>query len=147
MSTYRAKEGTDVALGSLTVLSPQPDPGEGIQYTRVIVAADQSINRQGPYFEFKWSELSNSNYSTILGIFGLDNSASANVTIYVRDQTYQNWVRRNGTAQQPIPGDTVRWNLRPQRVVIRVTNLTVETKDVSVQDDATITDSATVTVP
>jgi len=123
MSTYRALEGTDVALESLTVLSPQPDPGEGIQYTKVTVAADQSINRQGPYFEFRWSELSNADYNTILGIFGLDDSASTNVTIYTRDETYQNWVRKNGTAQQPIPGDTVRWDLRPRRIVIRVTNL------------------------
>ena len=123
MSTYRALEGTDVILGSLTVLSPQPDPGEGIQYTKVTVAADQSINRQGPYFEFRWSELSNANYNTILGIFGLDDSASTSVTIYTRDATYQNWVRMNGTAQQPIPGDTVRWDLRPQRIIIRVTNL------------------------
>ena len=147
MTTYRALEGTDVALGSLTVLSPQPDPGEGIQYTKVTVAADQSVNRQGPYFEFKWSEMSNSDYGTILGIFGLNDSASANVTIYTRDETYQNWVLKNGTAQQPIPGDTVRWDLRPQRIVIRVTNLGTAFRAISAQDDATITDSATVDIP
>ena len=123
MTTYRALEGTDVILGSLTVLSPQPDPGGAIQYTRVSTSADGTITRQGPYFEFRWSEMDNTDYNTILGIFGLDDSASTSVTIYIRDETYQTWVRKNGTAQQPIPGDSVNWNLRPQNIVIRVTHL------------------------
>lgn len=147
MTTYRALEGTDVALASLTVLSPQPDPGEGIQFTKVTTSANMTITRQGPYYEFKWSEMSNANYATILGIFGLDDSASTNVTVYIRDETYQTWVRRSGVAQQPIPGDTARWNIRPRNIVIRVTNLEGVSIDVSAQDDATIADSATVAVP
>ncbi len=123
MTTYRALEGTDVALVNLTVLDPQPGPGEGIQYTKVSTTANQTISRQGPYFEFRWAELSNTDYNTILGVFGLDVAANTSVTIYVRDATYQNWTRKNGVAQQPIPGDTVSWNIRPRNVVIRVTNL------------------------
>lgn len=125
MTTYRAKTGHDIVLGSLTVLSPQPDPGGAIQYTRVSASADGTITRQGPYFDFIFSELDNADYVTILAAFGLSTASTASnaVTIYIRNETYQAWARMNGIAQQPIHGDTINWNLRPQNVVIRVTHL------------------------
>lgn len=149
MTTYRAKTGHDIVLGSLTVLSPQPDPGGAIQYTRVTTAADGTITRQGPYFEFRWTELDNSDYATILGIFGIGSSATASnpVTIYIRDVTYQAWTRLNGIAQQPIPGDTINWNLRPQNVVIRVTHLDISANlETNSSDGVTVADSITVAV-
>lgn len=123
MTTYRAATGHDVVLGSLTVLDPAPDPGEGIQYAAVRYAADGTVYHEGAYFEFAWSEMSAADYATMLSNFGLDSAAYANVTIYVRDEVYGSWVRKNGVAQRPIPGGGVRWNIRPRDIVIRVTGL------------------------
>jgi hypothetical protein len=126
MTSYRAAEGTDVTLGSLTVLSPQPDEGHGggIQYEDVTRAADGTLIKQGPFFPFRWEQLSAAQYVTITTAFGLNDSDFTNVTIYVRDVDLATWVRMNGVAQRPFPGDTVTWDVRPQDVTIMVTNLT-----------------------
>lgn len=125
MSSYRVSTGHDVVLGSLTVLSPQPDedhPG-GLQYARVQHAADGSLVQEGPYFAFLWEELTATQYSTILGLFGLDSATTANVTVYIRDETYANWVRKNGLAIRPMPGEGVSWEYRPRNVTIIVRDL------------------------
>lgn len=125
MTTYRALEGTDVVLGSLTVLDPQPDErhGGGIQYASVRRAADGTIVKEGPFFPFRFEQLSEADYATILGVFGLDDSDNTDVTVYVRDVDLSTFVRMNGVAQRPFPGDTVGWDVRPLDVVIMVTDL------------------------
>lgn len=109
------------------MLSPQPDPGEGIQYASILRLGDGTLARQGPYIEFTWTMLETATYTTILTLFGLDSAATSadavNVTVYVRDVNYTNWVRMNGIAQRPFPGDGVNWNVRPNDIVIRVTDL------------------------
>ena len=124
MSSYRVKTGHDVALGSLTVLSPQPDEEHagGIQYVSTDYGADGTPSQQGPYFVFEWQELSQSSYTTILGLFGVNSAgaAIADVTVYVRDETFENWVRKNGKAIRPEPGKSVSWNNRPRGVSIIV---------------------------
>lgn len=127
MSTYRVATNHDVALGSLTELDPQPDPGPGIQTTRRSYAADGTVVDEGKYIELHWGALeSQSAYSTLLGVFGLNSSTTtADVTVYVRDETYS-FVRMNGKAHRPIPGETVTWGdrqSRPLDVTILVTNL------------------------
>ena len=127
MTTYRVKPGTDVAIETLVVLSPQPDPGRGIQTTRRTYGGDNTVNDQGRYIEFEWSaESTAATYLTLLGRFGLSASvSSALVTVYVRNEAYA-WVRMNGTAIRPIPGQTVRYGDRQQRpldIVILVKNL------------------------
>jgi hypothetical protein len=114
-------------LGSLTVLNPQPDPGPGIQTTRRTYAGDNTVNDQGRYIELHWSAYTTqAAYATLLGLFGLSAStSSALVTVYVRDEVYA-WVRMNGTAVRPIPGQTVKWGDRQRRpldIVILVKNL------------------------
>lgn len=127
MSTYRVATGHNVALVSLTVLSPQPDPGEGIQYASVVRVADGTLVRQGPYIDFTWTMLEEASFTTITTLFGVDSAATSadavNVTVYVRDVNYSNWVRMNGKAQRPFPGIGVNWNVRPNDIVIRVTDL------------------------
>ena len=128
MTSYRVKTGTDVVIGSLTVLSPQPDPGTGIQTTQRTYAADNSVVDQGRYVEFKWSAYeSQATYVTLLALFGLNATTStAAVTIYVRNEIYA-WVRMNGTAVRPIPGESVKWGdvqNRPLDITILVKNLT-----------------------
>ncbi len=127
MTTYRVLAGTDVVLGSLFVLAPQPDPGRGIQTTRRTYGGDNTVNDQGRYIEFEWSAFTNAaDYLTLLGRFGLSASvSSATVTVNVRDVAYA-FVRMNGTAIRPIPGQTVKWGDRQQRpldIVILVKNL------------------------
>lgn len=155
MSTYRVASGHNIALGSLTVLDPQPDPGPGIQVTRRSFAADGSVNDQGRYIEFTWSAYTNANdYIQLLGLFGLgQNTSSADVTIYVRDEIYD-WIRLNGRAIRPIPGFTVKWGdvqSRPLDIVILVKDLATVTgspdaRTRSVEDDAGVSDSVTVSV-
>lgn len=126
MTSYRVAVNHDVVLGSLTVLSPQPDEqhGGGIQYTRVTRAVNGTLTKDGPFFPFTWQELSATDYATIIGLFGVASADNANVTVYVRDVNLSTWVRMNGIAQRPIPGDTVTWDSRrPQDVTIMVTDL------------------------
>jgi hypothetical protein len=127
MTSYRVSAGHDVILGSLTVLDPQPDPGPGIQTTRRTYGGDHTVNDQGRYIELEWSAYTTDvAYRTLIGLFGLnDATSSALVTVYVRDETY-NWVRMNGTAIRPIPGQTVKWGddqPRPLNITILIKNL------------------------
>ena len=127
MTSYIVKTGSDVALVSLTVLSPQPDPGPLIQTTRRTSAADGSVTDQGRYVELSWSAYDTSaTYQTLLGLFGLSASvSSAAVTVYVRDE-FMAWVRMNGTAIRPEPGKNVRWGdvqSRPLGITILVRDL------------------------
>lgn len=126
MTSHRVKTGHDQTLGSLTVLSPQPDErhGGGIQYTRVSRAANGVLIKEGPFFPFTWEKLSPADYATILGLFGVASADYADVTIYVRDVNLATWVRMNGIAQRPLPGENVTWDeRRPQDVTILVTDL------------------------
>lgn len=126
MTSYRAAEGTNVALLSLTTLSPQPDerhPG-GIQYTSVERVGNGGLSKQGPYFRFVWEQLSAAQYATILAVFGVNDQDTASVTIYVRDVDMATWVRMNGIAQRPFPGDGAQWDIRPVDLSILVTDLT-----------------------
>ena len=150
MSTYRVKTGSSVALASLTVLSPQPDPGTAIQTTRRTYGADGTVTDQGRYIELKWSVYDTAaTYQTLLGLFGLSASvAKAAVTVYVRDETYA-WVRMNGNAIRPEPGKTVKWGdrqSRPLDISILVRDLEVAAHGVASSDSVTVADSASAAV-
>jgi len=110
MTTYRVKPGTDVILGSLVVLDPQPSGEAVIQTTRRSFAADNSVYDEGRYIELEWSAYTDgADYITLLGLFGLSASvANAAVTVYIRDETFA-WVRMNGTAIRPMPNKEVSW--------------------------------------
>ena len=130
MTSYRVKPGTTVALASLVVLDPQPDPGSGIRVTRRTYGGDNTVVDQGRYFEFKWSVYDTAaSYLTLLGLFGLSASIdSALVTVYIRNEAYT-WSHVNGTAIRPIPGKTVKWGdkqSRPLDISILVKNLSSE---------------------
>lgn len=119
MSTYRAKTTHNVALNDLTVLNPQPR-SRGVQVTRRDFMNDGSVVEQGLYVELIWDVLENATaVGTILGVFGLSGTTSANVTVYARDQRYQ-WRRYNGRAVLP----DANWdNYFPRNVVILVRDL------------------------
>ena len=150
MSTYRVATGSDVVLGSLTVLSPQPDPGTLIQATKRTYAADGTPTDQGRYVEFRWSALDDvTAYTDILTDFGLNASTiSALATVYIRDETFA-FIRMNGTAIRPEPPREVTTGDRQQRpldIVLLVRNLESITPSIAISDSITVSDSATVSV-
>lgn len=127
MTSYRVATGFDVILGSLTVLSPQPDPGPAIQTTRRTYGGDGTVYDEARYVELHWSLLDDATaYTTVLTVFGLDASTeNADVTVYVRDEVFA-WVRMNGIAVRPVPGKTVKWGdvqSRPMDITILVKDL------------------------
>lgn len=122
MSTYRVADGHDVALGSLTVIDPQPR-SDGIQVTRRLFAASGAVIEQGKYVELRWDALlSVSEYQTVLSAFGVQSALTNDVTVYVRDEAFD-FVRMNGTAIRPRPGSDVFWRFFPRRIVILVRDL------------------------
>ena len=125
MTTYRVATGHDVVLGSLTVLDPEPSEqhGGGIQYTQLSYSASGVVSKQGAYFPFRWERLTATEYDTILTDFGLDAADYADVTVYVRDTDLATWVRKNGVAQRPMPGEMVSWDIHARDVTIIVRNL------------------------
>jgi hypothetical protein len=127
MTTYRVKTGSDVALETLTVLDPQPDPGTAIEPARRTYGGDGTVYDEGRHIVLPWSALDDASaYQTILALFGLNAStSSAAVTVYVRDEIYA-WVRMNGTAVRPVPGKEVKWGdvqSRPLDIKILVKDL------------------------
>ena len=125
MSDYRVATGSNVALVSLTVLSPQPT-SEGIKPTRRSFGADSTILDEAKYVELVWSLLpSVTTYQAILTLFGVNSALYANVTVYVRSGVFS-YVRMNGVAVQPQPGNDIRWqNSFPRQVTILVRDLSV----------------------
>jgi hypothetical protein len=106
----------------LTVLSPQPR-SKGIQYTRQTVSADGTVTNEGPYVELIWDVVATAAvFKTLLTNFGLASAYSAAVTVYVRDDDFDN-VRKNGTAVRPVPGNGVDWSYFPRSVTILVRDL------------------------
>lgn len=103
MSDYRAATGSGVALGSLTVLDPQPR-SIGLQYTRVTTASGGAVIKEGPYIELIWSVFeSASEYQSILTVFGLNSAQYATVTIYALNELLS-LTRFNGVAVRPTLG-------------------------------------------
>ena len=124
MSDYRVATGSDISLGSLTVLSPQPR-SDGVKYTRTTHGATGIVYREGPYLELEWSVLGSATaYQTLLGTFGLSSAQSALVTVYARDErfTYTRW---NGRAVLPLPGAGVDWAIFPRGIRILIRDLEV----------------------
>lgn len=123
MSDYRVGVGSNVVLGSLTVLAPQPR-SIGLQYTRVTYSANGVAYFEAPYVELLWSAVASaSEYVTILTAFGLNSSASTLVTVYIRNEQFS-YVRMNGRATRPAIGRGAAWdNYFVRDVTITVRNL------------------------
>lgn len=123
MSTYRVKSGHDVALGSLTVLDPQPRSA-GVQYARRSVMPDGSVVAEGPYVELVWDVLeSETAYQALMLSLGVSTSMSIAVTVYARSDQFA-WVRYNGHLIRPV----ANWNnYFARNTVVLIRNLEVAT--------------------
>lgn len=121
MTSYRVADGHDVALGSLTVLDPQP-ASPGLQYVQEAWGGSGPY-RQGPYWVFSWNNVDESTLRSILTAFGLDAAETNDVTAYGQDDRF-NWVRKNGTAYRSVPGAGIdRRPLRFPSLEIVIVNL------------------------
>ena len=109
MSTYRVSTaGHNIALVSLTVLTPQPR-SEGVKATRRDFVGDGSYIEQGLYAELIWDALEDGEaYRDVLTLFGLHANTSIPVTAYLRNEQYE-WLRYNGRAIRPGVGNGVSW--------------------------------------
>lgn len=122
MSDYRVADGHNVALGSLTVLSPQPR-SPGLQYTRIQYAADGTPILEGAFVNLIWGVIgSKSQYQDILSVFGLSTVTTNAVTVYIRNANFD-YVRYNGTAVKPQVGEGVEWSYFPRNLTILVRDL------------------------
>ena len=126
-SDYRVADGHNVALVSLTVLSPQPR-SPGVKYTRTQYAADGTPILDGAFVNLVWDIMaSKTQYQNLLSTFGLSTATSNDVTVYVRNNNFD-YVRYNGRAIKPQPGDGVEWQMGfPRSMTILVRNLQVST--------------------
>ena len=109
MSTYRVATGHGVALGSLTVLSPQPR-STGVQSTRRTAGADGSVYDEAKFVILEYNFIEDPTaYSALLTLFGVNAVLYANVTVYLRNEVFT-FARYNGIAVRPQPGADMDWD-------------------------------------
>ena len=119
MSDYRAKLGHGIALGSLTVLNPQPRSA-GVQAMERLFSLNGEMTEYGLFIELVWDFLeSPAQAQALYLLFGFYGSASPLVTIHVPSFDYS-YERYNGRAIRPQPTHT---NFFPRNVAILVRDL------------------------
>src|SRR5690554_4210805 len=103
--TYKVKTGHNQPADDLVAIAPQPS-SPGIQCTRRSYAGDGTPICEGPWTPLSWNITSKAQFDAILTAFGLASAGSSLVTVLVRDQEFD-FVRKNGLAIKPVPGDGV----------------------------------------
>lgn len=109
MSDYRIFAGHDVALGSLTVLSPQPR-SIGVQVVQRSYGTSGSVFEHGLYLELVYDYIDTpTDYQVLLALMGTNTALYAPVTLYAwrKDYDYQ---RYNAIAVRPQIGQDAGWN-------------------------------------
>lgn len=120
-SDYRVAVGSGVALGSLSVVNPQPTSG-GIRATLRTHATSGAVYEEGLFAELVWSVVETpAEYASILSQFGLTNFLTAAVTVYIRNSAFV-YARYNATAVRPEIGQDGAWEnyfLRGVRIILK----------------------------
>jgi len=108
MTLYKLAQGSDVAIGSLIALIPQPK-SDGIKPLRRTFSGDGSIYDEGRYIELYWDLVGNQPmYQALLvSVFGVSYLSTNEVTIFCPDEHFQ-FQRFNGLAVIPQNGEDVR---------------------------------------
>ena len=121
--TYKVGIGTDLTLGELSTITPQPR-STGVQRTRRSYAADSSVYQEAAYVILEFSVLNDdSEYGTLLNQFGLVSGLTCPVTVLVRNEFFA-FTLYNGTAVQPDQGKDAHWNnYFPENISILVRDL------------------------
>lgn len=123
LDTYRVGVGHNLALGSLSVIFPQPRSNPAAPTDRKYSLTGK-VYDHGEFMELYWDMLEyETEYTTMLLQFALTVNKSSNVTIYGRDSLFT-FRRFNGVAQRPEGmQDVKRSNYFIRDVVVRITNL------------------------
>jgi hypothetical protein len=124
MTTYRVSSaGHDEDLVDLTVISPQPR-SIGVQSTRRTYGVDGAVLDEGRFVELEFNIYANATaYAALLTLFGVQNTLTNLVTVYVPDERYA-WTRYNGTAVRPEIGrDVTRTNFFIRNITILIKDL------------------------
>lgn len=121
---YRIAAGHDVALVSLTVLSPQPR-SEGVKVIERTYGLSGSVHEHGLYIELNYDYLATpTDYQVLLALMGVNTVLYAPVTLYAwrKDYDYQ---RYNGIAVRPQIGQEAAYSRhRIRGVTFLIKNLT-----------------------
>lgn len=126
MTLYKVATGHDVALVSMTDIAPQPAMPAAIQTAERSYGLTGATFDNGKFVEYIWTVLGGvTAYQTILTAFGVASVLYADVTVYVRDETFT-WARYNGVAHRPQPGSDLEWRRGfPVNVRLLVTQLDI----------------------
>lgn len=122
-SDYRVATGHGVALLSLAAVAPQP-ASSGFKHTERSYGLSGAVYEQAPYIELVWTMLETpTQYTTLLGQFGLTSVLYADVTVYIPNADYA-YTRYNAVAVKPqIGADGQRENYFLRNFVIVLKNL------------------------
>lgn len=127
-SDYRVGAGHDIALGSLTVLSPQPR-SEGIKATERSYGLAGSVHERGLYIELVYDYIETpTDYQQLLALQGLNSALYADVTLYAWRLDYDER-RYNAVAVRPQIGTDGAWTqyfLRNVTFLYKITELLSE---------------------
>lgn len=106
MSQYKQADGYNVALVSLSTITPQPQ-SHGVQGVQRYHAVSGEVHEQGLFIVLRWNVLSVTQYQTLLTALGLLNALTNQITIYAPNHnfTYQ---RYNGIVVRPENGTDLR---------------------------------------
>ncbi len=108
MPLYSVADGYNVALVSLTAVTPQP-AGDPVAPVARTTAVSGAIHEQGLFCAWRWSVIKDETaYLALLTQFGLHNAETNEVTIYTRNQRLQ-WARYNALVTYPEPLADMRW--------------------------------------
>lgn len=124
LDTYRVGVGWNLAIGSLSVIFPQPRSNPAAPTERKFSLTGK-VYDEGEFMELYWDYFEyETEYTNMLLQFGLSGSnRSNNVTIYGRDSLFT-FRRFNGVAQRPEGiQDVKRSNFFIRDVVLRITHL------------------------
>lgn len=116
MSSYRVKALHDIALASLTVLSPQPR-SEGVKAVERTYGLSGAVYESGLYIELVYDYIETpSDYQALLTLMALSSVLYAPVTLYAWRSDY-GYVRYNAIAVRPQIGQDSSWTNYFQRNV------------------------------
>lgn len=108
MSDYRIAAGHGVALGSLTVLSPQPR-SIGVQVVQRSYGTSGAVHESGLYLELLYGHIATpTDYQVLLALMGTNTALYANVTLYAWRKDYD-YARYNAIAVRPQIGQDAAW--------------------------------------
>lgn len=122
---YRIAAGHNVALGSLTVLSPQPK-SEGVKVVERTYGLSGSVFEHGLYIELNYDYIATpTDYQVLLALMGINTALYANVTLYAWRKDYDDQ-RYNGIVVRPQIGQDAAYSRhRIRGVTFLVKNLVV----------------------